>query len=64
MNNEFMFNAYELMVAGEMQYDKYKNMNVPTYGYLVYDLIGHTGEYCIQYKKQLIEVDSDTQTCS
>ena len=57
MNDGLMINGYHSMSSDEIVYDKYKNIEIPVYGYLVYDLIGHTGEYCIQYKENLIEVE-------
>ncbi len=38
-------------------YNQYKNIEVPVDGYLVYDTIGHTGEYFIQAKDNLMQVE-------
>lgn len=59
MNNGLIINGYHPMSRDEVVYNKYKNIDVPVEGYLVYDLIGHTGEYCIQHKENLIEVEQE-----
>lgn len=59
MNDGLMINGYHSMSADEEVYNKYKNIEVSVERYLVYDLVGHTGEYRIQYIDDLIEVEQE-----
>ena len=41
----------------EYIYQRYKNVEVLVDGYLLYELAGHTGEYCIRFKNNLVQIE-------
>lgn len=59
MNDSLIVKGYHPMLIDEYLYNKYKNIDVTVAGYLIYHLIGHTGEYYIQHKEDLIEVEQE-----
>lgn len=59
INDKLTIRGYHPIKRDENNYHQYKDIEVSVDGYLVYHLIGHTGEYFIQSRDSLIQVEQN-----